>query len=150
MDPLYVRLTRSCAAFSTGEEVRCVRPDRLENNIYWFCFWGREIDNLIWNYFLLIPLILDQSPLPTMKKFFSHYFSSSGYSLADDNPSSDRGGGEACFRQLPSAEETYQYRQVQPTPGKGCKKDLYSCDHRSVHVTGWCYMMEKEGTKRVG
>lgn len=56
MDPLYVRLTRSCAAFSTGEEVRCVRPDRLENNIYWFCFWGREIDNLIWNYFLLIPL----------------------------------------------------------------------------------------------
>lgn len=151
MDPLYIRLARSCAVFSTGEEVRCILPDRLENNVYWFCLWGREIDNLTWNYFLLILLIWDQASLPTMKKFFSHYFSSSGYSPADDNPSPFRGGGEACFRQLPSAEETHQCRQMQPTSGKGCKKDLYGCDHRSnVHMTSWCYVMEKEGSERVG
>lgn len=110
MDSLYVRL-RSSAVFNTGEEARCFLPDKTEN-IQYFYFWGWEIDKLIWNYFLLIPLILDQSPLLTMKKLFSHYFRRSRYSPADDNPSSDRSGGEACFRQLPSAEDTHQCRQM--------------------------------------
>lgn len=93
---------------------------------------------------------IDLRPVITSYHEKGYFFSSSGYSPADDNPSSDRGGGEACFRQLPSAEKTHQCRQMQPTSGKGCKKDLYNCDHGSAHVTSSSYVMEKEGTKRIG
>lgn len=84
------------------------------------------------------------------KGYFFHYFSSSGYSPVDENPPSDRGGGEACFRQLHSAENTHQYRKMHPLSGKGHKKDLYSCDQRSAHVSSWCYVTEKDRMTRVG
>lgn len=86
-----------------------------------FCFQGRETDSLIWNYCLLFPLISHTSE---HEKVLSSLFQQPGYSPADDNPSPDRGGGEACFSQLPSAERTYQHRQLQSIPGKGRKTDL--------------------------
>lgn len=80
---------------------------------------------MVWNYFLMIPLIFDLVSPPTMTKFFSHYVSSSRNS-SSDNTSSGRGGGEVCFRHLLSAEESYQHRQMEPMSRRNGARRMYT------------------------
>lgn len=81
------------------------------------------------------------------KTYFLHYFSSSRGSFADNSASSDRDGGEACFRQLPSAKETHECRKVQPMSRRGCKEDSHTCGQRSACVTSQCYVRERKEEK---
>lgn len=81
---MYVRLRRSCAVFNTGEEARCSLSDRIGIILLLLGLGDRECDLK-----LLPPDSTDPRPLLTTKKFLSQYFSRSGYSPADDNPSSD-------------------------------------------------------------